>query len=108
MAPTATFSQAVQPDTVSFTVKDSGGNGVAGTVSFNDADTVATFTPASSLTGEHHVHRDGVGGAECLGHVDERPVLVELHHRGGGSVPVQHLAGRDADRARWTRTMPAR
>ena len=34
---------------MSFTVKDSGGNGVAGTVSFNGADTVATFTPTSSL-----------------------------------------------------------
>ena len=48
--------------------------------------------------GQHDVYRDGVGGAECLGHADERPVLVELHHRRGGPVPVQHLAGRDADR----------
>ena len=48
-APTATFSQAVTPLTVSFTVKDSGGNSVAGSVSFNGADTVATFTPTSSL-----------------------------------------------------------
>ena len=93
VAPTATFSQAVQPNTVSFTVKDSGGNGVAGTVGFNSGNTVATFTPASSLTREHHVHGHGVGGAECLGYVDERLVLVELHHRGGGAVPVQHLAG---------------
>ena len=31
--------------------------------------------------GQHHLHRDGVGGAECLGHADEQPVLVELHHR---------------------------
>ena len=51
VAPTATFSQAVTPGTVSFTVKDSGGNSVAGTVSFNSADTVATFTPSSSLAG---------------------------------------------------------
>ena len=51
VAPTATFSQAVQPNTVSFTVEDSGGNSVAGSVSFNNADTVATFTPASSLAG---------------------------------------------------------
>ena len=49
VAPTATFSQAVTPGTVSFTVKDSGGNSVAGSVSFNGADTVATFTPSSSL-----------------------------------------------------------
>ena len=49
VAPSATFSQPVTPGTVSFTVKDSGGNSVAGSVSFNGADTVATFTPTSSL-----------------------------------------------------------
>jgi len=48
-APTATFSQAVVPNTVSFTVKDSGGNAVAGSVSFNTGNTVATLTPTSSL-----------------------------------------------------------
>ena len=50
VAPTATFSQPVVPTTVSFTLKDSGGNAVAGSVSFNGANTVATFTPSSSLT----------------------------------------------------------
>jgi Domain of unknown function (DUF4082)/Bacterial Ig-like domain/Fibronectin type III domain/Bacterial Ig domain len=50
VAPTATFSQAVVPSTVSFTLKDSGGIAVAGSVSFNSANTVATFTPSSSLT----------------------------------------------------------
>jgi hypothetical protein len=49
VAPTATFSQAVVPNTVSFTLKDSGGTSVAGTVSFNAGNTVATFTPTSSL-----------------------------------------------------------
>ena len=49
VAPSATFSQPVTPSTVSFTVKDSGGNSVAGSVSFNAADTVATFTPSSPL-----------------------------------------------------------
>ena len=71
---------------------------MAGTVSFNSADTVATFTPSSFAGGQHHVYGDGVGGAECLGHADEQPVLVELHDRRGGPVPVQHLAGRHADR----------
>jgi hypothetical protein len=47
--PTATFSQAVVPNTVSFTVQDSGGNTVSGSVGFNGADTVATFTPGSPL-----------------------------------------------------------
>jgi hypothetical protein len=51
VAPTATFSQPVTPGTVSFTVTGSGGNSVAGAVSFNGADTVATFTPSSALAG---------------------------------------------------------
>jgi hypothetical protein len=50
VAPTATFSQTVVPSTVSFTVKDSGGTNVPGTVSFNSGNTVATFTSSSSLT----------------------------------------------------------
>jgi hypothetical protein len=49
VAPTATFSQAVVPNTVSFTVQDSTGNPAAGTVSFNSGNTVATFTPTNSL-----------------------------------------------------------
>src|SRR5262249_48356341 len=36
--PAATFAAAVVPSTASFTVQDSGGNSVAGTVSFNTAD----------------------------------------------------------------------
>ena len=62
-APTATFSQAVTPGTVSFTVKDSGGNSVAGTVSFNSADTVATFTPSSPLAGST-TYTAAVSGAQ--------------------------------------------
>jgi hypothetical protein len=47
--PTATFSQAVVPSTVSFTVTASGGGSVSGSVGFNTGDTVATFTPDSPL-----------------------------------------------------------
>jgi Domain of unknown function (DUF4082)/Bacterial Ig-like domain len=50
VAPTATFSQAVVPSTASFTLRDPSGNTVPGSVSFNGADTVATFTPSSSLS----------------------------------------------------------
>ena len=66
VAPSATFSQPVTPSTVSFTVKDSAGNSVAGSVGFNSGDTVATFTPSSSLAAQYDVYGDGVGGAECL------------------------------------------
>jgi Domain of unknown function (DUF4082)/Bacterial Ig-like domain len=48
---TAAFSQAVVPSTVSFTLADSRGNNVAGSVSSNSADTVGTFTPANPLAG---------------------------------------------------------
>jgi hypothetical protein len=51
VAPSATFSQPVTPGTVSFTVTDASNNAVNGTVSFNAADTVATFTPSNSLSG---------------------------------------------------------
>jgi hypothetical protein len=49
VAPTATFSQAVVTNTVSFTVQDSSGNSVAGSTTFDPTNTVATFTPTSSL-----------------------------------------------------------
>jgi hypothetical protein len=52
VAPTATFSQAVVPSTASFTLKDPNGNTVPGTVTFNGADTVATFTPTNSLAAD--------------------------------------------------------
>ena len=52
VAPTATFSQAVLPSTASFTLKAPNGNTVPGTTSFNSADTVATFTPTTSLAAD--------------------------------------------------------
>lgn len=47
--PTATFSEAVVPSTVSFTVTDQNGNTIPGSTSFSNSGTVATFTPANSL-----------------------------------------------------------
>ena len=48
---TATFSKPVQASTISFVLKDSGGNAVAGTVSYNASTNTATFTPSAALTG---------------------------------------------------------
>ena len=47
--PSVTFSEPVVPSSASFTLKDSGGNTVPGTASFNSTDTVDTFTPTSAL-----------------------------------------------------------
>jgi hypothetical protein len=63
VAPTATFSQAVVPSSVSFTLKDSSGNTAAGSVSFNSADTTATFTPSSPLA-QNTTYTATVSGAQ--------------------------------------------
>ena len=47
--PVVAFSEPVVPSSVTFTVTPAGGTAVAGSVSFNGADTVATFTPSSAL-----------------------------------------------------------
>jgi len=46
--PTVTFSKAVVPSTLSFTLADPAGS-VPGSVSFDPTDTIATFTPATAL-----------------------------------------------------------
>ncbi|MGO9598646.1 MAG: Ig-like domain-containing protein [Isosphaeraceae bacterium] len=47
--PTATFNEAVQASTISFTLKSSSGSTVPGSVSYNSSTNVATFTPTSAL-----------------------------------------------------------
>ena len=91
VAPTATFSQAVVPSTVSFTLKDSGREHGRGSVSFRQHRHGGHVHAHKLAGGGHHLHGDGVGGPEQFRHDDEQPLLVELHHR-GVPVPVQHLA----------------
>ena len=96
VAPSATFSQAVTPSTVSFTVKDSAGNNVAGSVSFNAADTVATFTPNSSLAAGITYTATVSGAQNASGMPMSGPYLVEFHHRRGRS--ARAASGRTARR----------
>ena len=49
MVPTATFNEAVQASTISFTLKSSSGSSVVGSVSCNSTTNVITFTPTSAL-----------------------------------------------------------
>ncbi len=79
VAPTATFSQAVVPNTVSFTLQDSGGNAVAGAVSFNAGNTVATFTPTSSLAASTTYTATVSGAQNATGTPMASPFGVELH-----------------------------
>lgn len=47
--PAATFNQAVNPASITFSVKDSAGTAVQGTVAYDSATNTATFTPAQPL-----------------------------------------------------------
>jgi methionine-rich copper-binding protein CopC len=47
--PSVTFSEPVVPSSVSFAVKDASGTAVAGSVSFDSTNSVATFTPTAAL-----------------------------------------------------------
>ena len=47
--PSATFNEAVQASTITFTLTPSGGTAVAGTVSYNSTANTATFTPSTAL-----------------------------------------------------------
>ena len=46
---TATFSEAVQPGTINFALKNSSGSSVPATVSYNSAKHAATLTPSATL-----------------------------------------------------------
>ena len=62
-APTATFNEAVQPSTISFTLENSSGSSVAGSVSYNSTTNVTTFTPTSALA-DNTTYTATVSGAE--------------------------------------------
>src|SRR5207302_783427 len=47
---TVTFSDSIQPGTLSFLLKDASNNPVAATVTYNDATHTATLSPGSSLS----------------------------------------------------------
>jgi len=45
-----TFNEAVQPSSIAFSLTDSSGNSVPGSVSYNSSTNTATFTPSSALS----------------------------------------------------------
>ena len=62
-APTATFNEALQASTISFTLKNSSGSTVAGSISYNSTTYVTTFTPTSALA-SNTTYTATVSGAE--------------------------------------------
>jgi hypothetical protein len=66
--PTVTFNKAVVPSTLAFTLADPAGK-VLGSVSFDPTDTIATFTPATSLPAGTTVTVTISGAADQFGQV---------------------------------------
>ena len=65
MVPTATFNEAVQSSTISFTLKNSSGSSVAGSVSYNSTTYVTTFTPTpTSAWGYNTTYTATINGAQ--------------------------------------------
>jgi hypothetical protein len=62
---TATFSEAVQSNTISIVLKDAANNTIAGTVSYDPATRTVTFTPTSPLT-QGVTYTATVSGAQDL------------------------------------------
>ena len=60
---TATFNQAVQASTISFTLTPSGGSPVAATLTYNSSNYTATLTPSSALA-YSTTYTANVSGAE--------------------------------------------
>ena len=71
---------------------------MAGSVSFNGADTVATFTPSSSLAGSTTYTATVSGAQNASGTPMSSPFSWSFTTGAVAHVPVQYLAGRDADR----------
>ena len=106
--PTATFSQAVVPSTVSFTVTASGGERGERVGELQRRRHGRDLHPGQLAGGGHHLYGDGVGGAEQLGHADERLLVLELHHQ-HGDASARAASGRTRRRrVRWMRPIPAR
>ena len=80
--PSVTFDQPVTPSSASFTLKDSSGNTVSGSASFNSADTIYTFTPGSALAAGTTYTATISGATESIGS-DDDAVHADVHHEQG-------------------------
>src|SRR5439155_24691675 len=63
--PTVTFSESIQPGSLSFVLRDAAGNPLAATLTYDDATRTATLSPNASLT-PSVVYTATVSGASDL------------------------------------------
>ena len=65
--PAATFNEAVQLSTISFTLANRAGTAIAGAVTYNTTTNVATFTPSSALPTERPTRPPSAGAKDSDG-----------------------------------------
>src|SRR5262249_19580005 len=66
---TATFDESVQPNTISFILKDANNNTVPGSVSYDDTTDTTTFTPTAPLAGTTTYTATLSGATDLVGNV---------------------------------------
>ena len=77
---TATFNEAVQSSTISFTLTPSGGSPVAATLTYNSSNYTATLTPSSALAYNTTYTATVSGAKDSAGDPMSGAVLVVIHH----------------------------
>ncbi len=80
---TATFSEPVQPSTISFVLKDSSNNTVASTVSYNSSTNTATLTPNAALANAATYTATVSGAKDLAGNAMTSPVTWSFTTVGG-------------------------
>jgi methionine-rich copper-binding protein CopC len=83
----ATFSEAVQPATVTFTLKDAANATVAGSVAYDAATRTATFTPAAALAAATTYTATVSGAKDTAGNAMAAPVSWSFTTTGTGACP---------------------
>ncbi len=72
-AVTVTFSKSVQPATISFVLKDTGGSVVQSTVAYNSATNTATLTPSAALAATASYTATVNGATDLVGNIMSAP-----------------------------------
>src|SRR5829696_5880713 len=83
----ATFSEPVQPGTVTFTVKNSAGTTVAATQSYDSASRTATLTPASPLSAATEYTASVSGAQDSAGNAMAQPLAWTFTTGAPGACP---------------------
>jgi hypothetical protein len=86
-APAATFGEAVQASTISFTLKDAAGNPVTGSASYNSTNLTVTFTPSAALAASTTYTATVSGAKDLSGNVMTAPYSWSFTTAGPRSCP---------------------